>query len=187
MKWNGVELIDGEFYFVELKRWSDCLPNEWVFVYKENVDDLTKHYCAVKVSQENCLHPVFGHGRLCEDFLILDLRIANQDDMSRFWERLDKFGFYYNSNTKYLFQLREGSIYLVKTSSNNTWLFKKLSHGRDNGNKTGCSCALCLTDMYKSEEPSYVCHNNEIKYLKEANANHIAIWNREFDDNVELR
>ena len=31
MKWNDVEMIDGEFYFVDVKRWRDNEPNEWVF------------------------------------------------------------------------------------------------------------------------------------------------------------
>ena len=43
MKWNDVEMIDGEFYFVDVKRWRDNEPNEWVFVYRENMDYVTEY------------------------------------------------------------------------------------------------------------------------------------------------
>ena len=40
-------------------------------------------------------------------------------------------------------------------------------------------------DKYRGE--CYVCSDSEIKWLKPANENYIAIWNREFNDNVELQ
>ena len=50
MKWNDVEMIDGEFYFVDVTRWRDNEPNEWVFAYKENQDFVTEHYCTAKIT-----------------------------------------------------------------------------------------------------------------------------------------
>ena len=83
--------------------------------------------------------------------------------------------------------LEEGKIYLVKTAHGCVWLFEKYL-GRYLRNKiTGCSRALCLDDMFKTNDDGYVCNDSEIEYLKHANENYIAIWNREFNDNVELR
>ena len=83
--------------------------------------------------------------------------------------------------------LEEGKIYLVKVSaSNSCWLFKKY-RGRFSDKITGCRKAVCLDDMYKTNDECYVCSDSGIKWLKPANENYIAIWNREFNDNVELR
>lgn len=83
--------------------------------------------------------------------------------------------------------LEEGKIYLVKTTHGHVWLFKKYL-GRHFSNKiTGCHGALCLDDMFKSNDEGYVCNDSEIMYLKNANNNYLAIWNREFDDNIELQ
>ena len=83
--------------------------------------------------------------------------------------------------------LEEGKIYIVKVDSDNVWLFKKIRYAVYPDEKTGHSRALCLKDMYKSEEEGFVCHNNEIVWIKKANENYIAIWNRVFNDNIELR
>ena len=83
--------------------------------------------------------------------------------------------------------LEEGKIYIVKVDGGNVWLFKKYRGVLHADKHTGCSCALCLEDMYKYREGGYVCSDSEIKWLKPANENYIAIWNREFDDNIELR
>lgn len=83
--------------------------------------------------------------------------------------------------------LEEGKIYIVKVNSCNVWLFKKYRGLLHADKHTGCSCALCLEDMDKYREEGYVCSDSEIKWLKPANENYIAIWNREFNDNVELR
>lgn len=82
--------------------------------------------------------------------------------------------------------LEEGKIYLVKEDSGNLWLFKKYL-GRFIDKITGCNGALCLDDMYKSNSKSYICNDSEIMYIKKANENYIAIWNREFNDNIELQ
>lgn len=83
--------------------------------------------------------------------------------------------------------LEEGKIYLVKTTRGSFWLFKKYL-GRHFRNKiTGCNSAICLDDMYKTNDDGYVCNDSEIEYLKHANENYIAIWNRVFNDNIELR
>ena len=44
MKWNDVEMIDGEFYFIDVKRWRDNEPNEWVFVDKDKAIAYCKKY-----------------------------------------------------------------------------------------------------------------------------------------------
>ena len=83
--------------------------------------------------------------------------------------------------------LEEGKIYLLKTTRGSVWLFKKYL-GRCLRNKiTGCSRALCLDDMFKTNYGGYVCNDSEIAYLNKANENYIAIWNRVFNDNIELR
>lgn len=83
--------------------------------------------------------------------------------------------------------LEEGKIYIVKVNSCNVLLFKKYRGVLCADKQTGCSCALCLEDMDKDREEGYVCSDSEIKWLKPANENYIAIWNRAFNDNVELR
>jgi hypothetical protein len=83
--------------------------------------------------------------------------------------------------------LEEGNIYIVKVNSGNVWLFKKYKGMYNCDKQTGCSRSLCLTDMYRSVEESYICRNNEIVWIKPANENYLAIWNRVFNDNVELR
>ena len=83
--------------------------------------------------------------------------------------------------------LEEGKIYIVKVNSGNVWLFKKSRYSVYPDEKTGHSRALCLKDRYTSVEEGFVCYNSEIKWIKPANENHIAIWNREFNDNIELR
>ncbi len=82
--------------------------------------------------------------------------------------------------------LEEGKIYIVKVNSGNVWLFKKYRGMLHNDKQTGCSHALCIEDMGKYTEEGYVCRDSEIVWLKLANENYIAIWNREFNDNVEL-
>ena len=81
--------------------------------------------------------------------------------------------------------LEEGKIYLVKITRGSVWLFKKYM-GFFSDKISGCSCALCLDNMYKAIEEGYVCSDGEIAWIKPANENYIAIWNRAFNDNVEL-
>ena len=82
--------------------------------------------------------------------------------------------------------LEEGKVYLVKTTRGSVWVFKKYSECFRN-KMTSFYRSICLDDMYKAIEAGYVCRDSEIKWLKPANENYIAIWNREFNDNVELR
>lgn len=81
--------------------------------------------------------------------------------------------------------LEEGKVYLVKTTRGSVWLFKKYM-GFFSDQISGCSCALCLDDMSKYREDGHICRNNEIAYIKPANENYLAIWDRVFNDNVEL-
>ena len=83
--------------------------------------------------------------------------------------------------------LEEGKIYLLKTSRGSVWLFKKYLGRRFRNKITGCNSAICLDDMYKTNDDCYVCNDSEIEYLKKANENYLAIWNRVFNDNIELR
>lgn len=82
--------------------------------------------------------------------------------------------------------LEDGKIYLVKTTSDCLWLFKKYRGVLYADRRTSCSHALCLEDMDKYIEECYICHDSEIVWIKPANKNYIAIWNRTFNDNVEL-
>ena len=66
---------------------------------------------------------------------------------------------------------------MTKTTRGSVWLFKKYL-GRFIDKINGCNGALCLDDMYKSNDEGYVCYDREIAYIKEANENYIAIWNR---------
>ena len=101
MKWNDVEMIDGEFYFVDVKRWRDNEPNEWVFVYKENQDYVTEQYCAAKVSRDDYCS-IYDRGHVCDESQIINLRPATQEDMNRFWDYLDRWNYRYCLNTKKL-------------------------------------------------------------------------------------
>lgn len=107
MKWNDVEMIDGEFYFVNVKRWRDNEPNEWVFVYRENMDYVTEHYCAAKVSRDGYCS-IYDRGHVCDESSILNLRPATQEDMNRFWDYLDRWNYRYCLNTKKLRHVERG-------------------------------------------------------------------------------
>ena len=103
MKWNDVEMIDGEFYFVDVKRWLDNEPNEWIFVYKENQYCVTDHYCTAKISQyDNSLCSIYGYGHVCNESAIINLRPAPQEEVNRFFDYLNRWNYRYNLNTKKL-------------------------------------------------------------------------------------
>ena len=109
MKWNDLEMVDGEFYFVDVKRWRDNEPNEWVFVYKDDSCWVTNHYCAVRINQVNTnLCSIYEYGHVCGESSILDLRPATQEDMNRFWGYLDRWNYRYNLNTKKLRHVGRG-------------------------------------------------------------------------------
>lgn len=107
MKWNDVEMIDGEFYFVDVARWRANEPNEWVFAYKENQDFVTKHYCTARVGR-NDMCSIYYEGHVCSESAIIDLRPATQEDMNRFWDYLDRWNYRYNLNTKKLRHVGRG-------------------------------------------------------------------------------
>lgn len=109
MKWNNVEMIDGEFYFVDVARWNDNEPNEWVFAYNENMSDVTNLYVAAKISTiRTDFHSIYDVGHVCSESSILNLRPATQEDMNRFWEYLDRWNYRYNLNTKKLRHVGRG-------------------------------------------------------------------------------
>lgn len=83
--------------------------------------------------------------------------------------------------------LEEGKIYLVKTTRGSIWLFKKYRGMLHNDKQAGCSHALCIEDMNRYTEEGYVCRDSEIMWIKPANENYIAIWNRAFNDNIALQ
>lgn len=83
--------------------------------------------------------------------------------------------------------LKEGKVYLLKTTRGSVWLFKKYLGHYFRNHIAGCNMALCLDDMYKTNNDGYVCRDDEIMLIKPASENYIAIWNRAFNDNVELR
>ena len=107
MKWNDVEMIDGEFYFVDVKRWRNNEPNEWVFAYNENQDYVTEQYCAAKVSRDGYCS-IYDRGHVCDASQIINLRPATQEDMNRFWDYLDRWNYRYNLNTKKLRHVGRG-------------------------------------------------------------------------------
>lgn len=103
MKWNDIELVDGKFYFVEVRRWSDGLPNNWVFAYKDNNDFITNHYVSAKITDtDNGVCSVYNEGHVCCMDKIISLRPATREDMNAFWSYLDRWGYKYSLNTKKL-------------------------------------------------------------------------------------
>lgn len=109
MRWNDLELIDGEFYFVDIKRWGGDNPNEWVFSYKENTEKLTRHHVSAKISDDgSSVCAIYDFGFVCDDSSIIDLRPATQEDMNRFWDYLERYGYRYNLNTKKLRHVGRG-------------------------------------------------------------------------------
>lgn len=103
MKWNNVEMVDGELYFIDIKRWSANEPNEWVFAYKENTEYFTRHHVAARISDINKrVYSVYDYGFVCDNDSIIHLRKATQEDITRFDDYLDKWNYRYSLNTKRL-------------------------------------------------------------------------------------
>lgn len=77
--------------------------------------------------------------------------------------------------------LESGKVYKVRTTSGNTWLFKRI----DGDNKTQCSHAYCVNDGWTDVcDNSFVCHDHEVYSLEVANRNYIAMFNHVFNENV---
>lgn len=110
MKWNDVELVDGEFYFIEVERWGDGLPNNWVFAYKDNVFFETEHYVCAKIdgSASNVCSVYGDCNHICCSTKIVSLRPVTLDDMDAFWSYLDYWGYKYSLNTKKLRHVGRG-------------------------------------------------------------------------------
>lgn len=103
MKWKDVELIDGEFYFVEVERWRDGKPDNWVFAYKDNNIFITNLYVCAKITDINSrVCSVYDFGFVCSGERIVSLRPATREDMDAFWDYLGRWGRKYNLNTKKL-------------------------------------------------------------------------------------
>lgn len=103
MKWNDVELVDGKFYFVEVERWEDGLPNIWVFAYKDNNDFITNHYVSAKITDiDSGVCSIYGYCHVCCRDKIISIRPATPNDMDYFWDYLDRWGYKYSVNTKTL-------------------------------------------------------------------------------------
>lgn len=80
--------------------------------------------------------------------------------------------------------LENGKIYLVKTTSDNRWLFKKASTSTDA--ITSCTMCVCLNSNYRAVDAKLVCVDNDVVNVCLANENQIAMWNRVFNDNIEF-
>lgn len=78
--------------------------------------------------------------------------------------------------------LEIGKLYVVKTMYGNYWLFKK-NERRD---LTACDSSLCLNDMSTWTSSTRVCDDSQIEWIKRASRNYVSIWNRKFNDNIEL-
>lgn len=103
MKWNDVELVDGKFYFVEVERWYDGKPNNWVFAYKDNMGFETEHYISVKITDtDSSVCGVYCDSHVCCSTKIISLRPATREDMDAFWSYLDRWNYKYSLNTKKL-------------------------------------------------------------------------------------
>lgn len=78
--------------------------------------------------------------------------------------------------------LEDGRLYIVKTDSNSHWLFRK----KDNLFITSRYMSICLNDNYIGSGEGYVCEDSQVIDIKHASSNYEAMWNRTFNDNVEM-
>ena len=87
--------------------------------------------------------------------------------------------------------LEIGKVYYVEVDGDgfDHWLFKKdvVSPITSINAIASCRYCMCLDNGYRNNGgASRLCRNTDIKVLKPANLNHIAIWNRVFNDNIEI-
>ena len=87
--------------------------------------------------------------------------------------------------------LEIGKVYYVDIDCDGLdhWLFKKdVASPKTHVNAiTSCRYCMCLDNGYLNNgNASHLCNDMEIKVLKPANLNYIAIWNRTFNDNIEM-
>ena len=86
--------------------------------------------------------------------------------------------------------LEIGKVYYVEVDGDGLdhWLFKKdVVSPRTNVEAiTSCRCCMCLDNRhYNNGGASCLCRDNQIRDLRIANPNYIAIWNRTFSDNIK--
>lgn len=86
--------------------------------------------------------------------------------------------------------LEIGKVYYVEISSFmgfRHWLFKKDSPRYNYDVITSCRRCICLDNGYMNRgNASHVCCDDDIMVIKPANRNYIALWNKKFNDNIEL-
>ena len=87
--------------------------------------------------------------------------------------------------------LEIGKVYYVKVhvcGHEKHWLFKKCASTRvAAGDRiTSCRYCICLDTGYSNINATAICHDASVIEIKPANRNHIAIWNRTFNDNIEM-
>lgn len=92
--WKGMEMVDGRLYKVLTE------DSYWIFAYRASVW-LTTYYVNVCLDDNE----VHLYSRCCDDDEVLDLRIANDEDIETFDDILYERGYRYNLNTKELKRL----------------------------------------------------------------------------------
>lgn len=75
-----------------------------------------------------------------------------------------------------------GKVYLVYTTNGRYWLYKKNSQRW----KTGCRYAMRLFGSCVYRNTTRVCDDDKVVWIKPADRNYIAMWNRTFNDNIEF-
>lgn len=78
--------------------------------------------------------------------------------------------------------LEIGKLYIVKTAYGCHWLFRKT----DNLHVASCTMSICLDENYIGHDCNRVCNDSEVVYIKPSNANYEAMWNRTFNENIEM-
>ena len=81
--------------------------------------------------------------------------------------------------------LEIGKIYLLELKNGELWLFEKALPRITSNAITSCGYCMCLDGRFTDIYGGVVCANDRIKQIRNANANHIAMWNRTFPDNIK--
>lgn len=106
MKWKDVEMIDGEFYVVDVRGKLRFDASSWVYSFKDDGSDRFTfcHVCAKIHTCDTRSHTnsIFGGGLICHNDEIENIRPATQEDMDYFWDYLDIWKYKYSLNTKKL-------------------------------------------------------------------------------------
>lgn len=84
---------------------------------------------------------------------------------------------------------KDGEIWTIKTEGNRVWVFRSLKYHNDcrSTEYTGCDKCICIDDNgceifnnYKSVSHGYIGYDDQIKCLRPANVNELAIYKRTF-------